>query len=170
MKEWTNLASLPLLQTSLKVTGLSKELITSKKLGHAYLPFTIPFCPQIEALLFLNTRSTTLERSAKAALHLKGNQKLKMCVPQMWSPSVPAYHFCHSYHKSISQICSALLLWHIIRTGFCSQVAQIVKRLPTVWETWVQSLGLEDHLEKEMATHSSILAWKIPWTVELGRL
>ena len=46
----------------------------------------------------------------------------------------------------------------------------MVKRLPTVWETWVQSLGLEDHLEKEMATHSSILAWKIPWTVELGRL
>ena len=46
----------------------------------------------------------------------------------------------------------------------------MVKRLPTVWETWVQCLGLEDHLEKEMATHSSILAWKIPWTVELGML
>ena len=51
-----------------------------------------------------------------------------------------------------------------------SLVAQMVKRLPTMWETWVQSLGLEDLLEKEMATHSSILAWKIPWMEEPGRL
>ena len=46
----------------------------------------------------------------------------------------------------------------------------MVKRLPTVQETRVQSLGREDLLEKEMATHSSILAWKIPWVVEPGRL
>ena len=51
-----------------------------------------------------------------------------------------------------------------------SLVAQTVKRLPTMWETQVQSLGQEDLLEKEMATHSSILAWKIPWTEEPGRL
>ena len=49
-------------------------------------------------------------------------------------------------------------------------VAQTVKRLPTVQETWVLSLGWEDPLEKEMATHSSILAWKIPWMEERGRL
>ena len=49
-------------------------------------------------------------------------------------------------------------------------VAQTVKRLPTMWETWVRSLGREDLLEKEMATHSSILAWKIPWMEEPGRL
>ena len=49
-------------------------------------------------------------------------------------------------------------------------VAQTVKRLPTMRETQVQSLGREDLLETEMATHSSILAWKIPWTVEPGRL
>ena len=42
--------------------------------------------------------------------------------------------------------------------------------LPTMWKTQVQSLGWEDLLEKEMATHSSILAWKIPWTEEPGRL
>ena len=47
-----------------------------------------------------------------------------------------------------------------------SLVAQMVKHLPTMWETGVQSLGREDLLEKEMATHSSILAWKIPWTEE----
>ena len=51
-----------------------------------------------------------------------------------------------------------------------SLVAQTVKHLPTMRETWVQSLGQEDLLEKEMATHSSILAWKIPWAEEPGRL
>ena len=51
-----------------------------------------------------------------------------------------------------------------------SLVAQTVKRLPTVWETRVRSLGREDPLEKELATHSSILAWKIPWTEETGWL
>ena len=51
-----------------------------------------------------------------------------------------------------------------------SLVAQTVKRLYTMQETRVQSLGQEDPLEKEMATHSSTLAWKIPWTEEPGRL
>ena len=50
-----------------------------------------------------------------------------------------------------------------------SLVAQTVKRLPTIQETRVQTLGWEDLLEKEMATHSSTLAWKIPWTEEAGR-
>ena len=49
-------------------------------------------------------------------------------------------------------------------------VAQAVKNLPAMRETWVQSLGREDPLEKEMATHSSTLAWKIPWTEEHDRL
>ena len=46
----------------------------------------------------------------------------------------------------------------------------MVKNLPVMWEIWVQSLGQEDPLEKEMATHSSTLAWRIPWTEELGGL
>ena len=49
-------------------------------------------------------------------------------------------------------------------------MAQTVKSLPAKQETWVQSLGQEDSLEKEMATHSSTLAWKIPWTEESGGL
>ena len=49
-------------------------------------------------------------------------------------------------------------------------MAQRVKSLPAVWETRVRSLGQEDPLEKEIATHSSILAWKIPWMEEPGRL
>ena len=51
-----------------------------------------------------------------------------------------------------------------------SLVAQMVKRLPTMWETQVQSLDREDLLEKEMVTHSSIFAWKIPWMEKPGRL
>ena len=45
-------------------------------------------------------------------------------------------------------------------------MGQLIKNLLAKWETWVQSLGWEDPLEKEMATHSSILAWRIPWTVQ----
>ena len=49
-------------------------------------------------------------------------------------------------------------------------MAQMVKRLSAMRETWVRSLGWEDPLEKEMGAHSSTLAWKIPWTEEPGRL
>ena len=51
-----------------------------------------------------------------------------------------------------------------------SLVAQMVKRLPITWETWVQSLGQEEPLEQEIATCCSILAWEIPWTEEPGGL
>ena len=47
-------------------------------------------------------------------------------------------------------------------------MAQRLKGLPAMWEAWVQSLGQEDTLEKKMATHSTILAWRIPWMEELG--
>ena len=63
---------------------------------------------------------------------------------------------------------------HIIRDLYleygASLVAQLVKNLSAMQETWVQFLGWEDPLEKEMANHSSILAWKTPWTEEPGRL
>ena len=80
-----------------------------------------------------------------------------------------------------TQPCSALLMCHqkhwfiwmqhlgrIIAQA--SLVAQRLKRLPPMWETWVRSLGWEDPLEKEMVTHSSILAWRIPWMDKPGRL
>ena len=51
-----------------------------------------------------------------------------------------------------------------------SLVTQRVKRLPTMQETWVRSLGWEDPLEKEMATHSSVFAWRIPWAEKPGSL
>ena len=49
-------------------------------------------------------------------------------------------------------------------------VTQTVKNLPAVWESWIPFLGQEDPLEKGMAIHSSIIAWRIPWTEEPGRL
>ena len=58
----------------------------------------------------------------------------------------------------------------IYRVKRASLVAQMVKSLPAVQETQVQSLGREDPLEKEMATHSSVPAWRIPWTEEPGGL
>ena len=54
---------------------------------------------------------------------------------------------------------------HQRKDSWASLVAQLVKNPPAMWETWVQSLGGEDPLEKGKATHFSILAWRIPWTV-----
>ena len=64
-----------------------------------------------------------------------------------------------------------MFLWnHVSLIYRTSLVAQTVKRLSTMWETRVRALGWEDPLEKEMAIHSSTIAWKIPWTEEPGRL
>ena len=62
------------------------------------------------------------------------------------------------------------LLMVSIEAHWASLVAQMVKNLPVMQETWGASLGWEDPLEKGMDTHSSILAWRIPWTEEHGRL
>ena len=71
----------------------------------------------------------------------------------------------------IYPLISNLLNWlryivNIYLLPSASLVAQLVKNSPAVWETWVQSLGWEDPLEKGKATHSRILAWRIPWTVQ----
>ena len=60
--------------------------------------------------------------------------------------------------------------WIDLEMTKASRVAQMVKSLPALWETWVQSLGQEDPLEKEMTVHSRILAWKILWMEESGGL
>ena len=57
-----------------------------------------------------------------------------------------------------------------LRCSWPSLVAQLVKNLPAMWETWVRSLGWENLLEEEKSTHSCILAWEIPWTEEPGGL
>ena len=55
---------------------------------------------------------------------------------------------------------------HPLQYSWASLVAQLVKNLPVMWEIWAQSLGWEDPLEKGKDTHSSILAWRIPWTIQ----
>ena len=59
---------------------------------------------------------------------------------------------------------------HLSLSFQASLVAQTVKNLPAVWETWFRSLSWEDPLEEGMATHSSLLAWRVPWTEEPGGL
>ena len=63
-----------------------------------------------------------------------------------------------------------LSVYQYISALLASLVAQMVKRLPAMWETWVLSLGQEDPLEKKMTTHSSVLAWKIPLIEKFGGL
>ena len=57
-----------------------------------------------------------------------------------------------------------------LQYSWASLITQMVKNLPAMWETWVQSLGWEDPLKEGMATHSSILAWRLPWTEEPSTL
>ena len=62
------------------------------------------------------------------------------------------------------------VIWTMLHGLSASLVVQTVKNPPAMWETWVQSLGWGEPLEEGMATHSSILAWRIPWTEEPGGL
>ena len=87
------------------------------------------------------------------------------------SSKFPSWYFPFSYvytHRGLNpqQWLKTLPFFQL----YMKKLAQMVKRLPAVWETWVRSLGWEDPLEKEMATHSRTLAWKIPLTEQPGRL
>ena len=105
---------------------------------------------------FLNVSKPQLLHLSSGVLISQGcwKDKLRFCPPIHLS----TYHFeviKYFISKSITML---------------SLVAQMVKNLPAMQETWVRSLGREDPLEKEMATHSSILTWRIPWTEEPGGL
>ena len=87
--------------------------------------------------------------------------------------------FCYFFLSPLVYVLGCGKLWFMFfclrytleeRSFGASQVAQMVKNLPAMQEIRVQSLGREDHLEKGMETHSSILAWRIPWSEEPGRL
>ena len=72
--------------------------------------------------------------------------------------------------SAVGTMTSFMLIISILYTLRVSVVVQRVKHLPEMWEIWVQSLDQEDPLEKEMASHSSTLGWKIPWMEEPGKL
>ena len=87
--------------------------------------------------------------------------------PTLWADSSPS----EPPGQPLNVKGTRILLYSIwVRAGrnWASLVAQLVKNLPARWETWVQSLGWEDPLEKGKATHSSIMAWRIPWTSPWG--
>ena len=126
--------------------------------------------------IFLEINFQTWRRFKSSVQHFYLDQKCEeicllcqglnlLLIP---SPGPLTQSHCVSQHQGQE---SHRLQWYSlehIRSGFL--VAQRVKRLPAMQETWVQSLGREDPLEKEMATHSSTLAWDIPWTEKPGRL
>ena len=96
-------------------------------------------------------------------------------------PSMGSHRVRHDWSDLAVAVAISLLLLYLYNKGIlfllqtleysrASLVAQRVKRPPAMQKTWVQSLSREDPLEKEMATHSSTFAWKIPWTEEPGRL
>ena len=70
----------------------------------------------------------------------------------------------------LAELFRTFFIFWLHHTAWEPAVAQMIMNLPAMQETWVQPLGQEDALEKGMATHSSILAWKIPWTGEPGGL
>ena len=82
-----------------------------------------------------------------------------------WTEEPGRLHVVHGVAKSRTRLSDFTSL-HAPRQA--SLVAQTVKNLPAMQETWVRSLGWEDSLEKGVATHSSILAWRVPWTEEPG--
>ena len=98
-----------------------------------------------------------------------------MLSPQAWWPTTGGLGLLTQIHSSVyppklHSMCIFFLIHKIYSECWASLMAQMVKKLPEMQETLVQSLGWEDSLEKEIATHSSILAWRIPWTEEPGGL
>ena len=100
---------------------------------------------------------------------------MQYCSLQHWtlllSPVTSTTRYCFCFGSIPSFFLELFLHWYpVAYWAPTNLVAQTVKHLPTRQEIWVWSLGGEDPLEKQMATHSSTLAWKIPWTEESGRL
>ena len=92
---------------------------------------------------------------------------VRVTKSRTWQSNWTIYEDTNLVESGMGNTDFATLLYWLQRA---SLVAQSVKNLPAMQEIWVRSLGQEDSLEKERATHSSILSWKIPWTEEYGRL
>ena len=108
---------------------------------------------------------------------ISGSSVFSKSSLNIWKFSVhillkPGLENFEHYFACVWNECNCVVVWRFFGITFIwdSIVAQRLKLLPATWETWVRSLGLEDPPEKEMATHSSILAWRIPWMEELGGL
>ena len=131
----------------------------------------MPTCLRVTKLMGHNYWACSLEL---------GKHNYSVHMPQPLTPAVHLSLCCPTSSAGKESACSAGDLSSTPRSGrksvgegisyplqysWASLVAQLVKNHPAMWETWVRSLDLEDPLEKGNATHSSILAWRIPWTV-----
>ena len=98
------------------------------------------------------------------------------CLFWSWKLCCKYFSLCHLFLDLVIYVCSQLILLFAFKLLtlqefiLASLLAQMVKHLPAMQETWIQSLDREDPLEKDMATYSSTLAWRIPWLEEPGRL
>ena len=111
------------------------------------------------------SRSFTKEKRAlKMRRTVAGHRKLKKTTERIIKADPPTT--TQEIAKELN-VDHSTFIWLLKQTR---KIAQTVKRLPTMRETRVRSLGWEDRVEKEMATHSNSLAWKIPWTEDPGRL
>ena len=115
-------------------------------------------------ILFLTRGEMQMKRSGYRGWIINGSliQRFKVCC-KVWSSQLLKPHYIlHSLNSQLIKEDSG--------PGKASLVAQIIKNLPAMWDTWVHSLSREEPLEKRMAAHSSFLAWRIPWTEEPGGL
>ena len=104
--------------------------------------------------------------------HSQGFSIVNKAEIDVFSFKIPFTHICacsKSLRSCLTEVgCHFLLQYLCVCGGFPGD--SVVKNLPAMWETWVWSLGWEDPLEKDMATLSSVLAWRIPWTEKPGGL
>ena len=156
-----------------------KDRAPRKEALSVYYPFAL--CPSFSFLLEGGLdawrQCSRLETTRIEATHWMGRRKMLESLGIWVGTGLPNSGLLLCLFKLLfvecSVPCSCLPSWLMYYSYIAfvfPLVAQTVKRLPTMWETWVQSLGRQDLLEKEMVTHSSTLAWKIPWTEEPGRL
>ena len=110
--------------------------------------------------------SRMTESTGPEAMRLGAEFRLSLNPSCLLTYRIGSVHGVVARTKS-PRVSKMLCIYHLLRA---SLVAQRVKHLPAMWETRVQSLGREDSLEKEIATHASMFAWRIPWMEEPGRL
>ena len=189
MKMWSNTSSHSLLiRVQNGADFLEKFISFLTKLTHFYRT------TQTSCSLIFTLRSWTL-RSTKSLpmdvyssfIHIAKTWSQPRClfegewINKLWHIQTMGYYSVlkkkkkTKKHKTTDELLNPEKTWRNLKCLSLSKkraslVAQLVKNLPTMWETWVRFLGWEDPLEREMATHSSTIAWKIPWKEEPSRL
>ena len=163
------------------VHGITESDRTDRlSLSLSELPWKMAHAGHLKQLAFIFTKIWRLDVQDQGMGRLGFSRDLSPwlaygCILALSSHGLFSVHV--KYSPSVSTSYNDILQWYQscgirIRDlpSRTSLVAQMVKCLPTMWETWVQSLGQEDLLEKAMVTHSSILAWKTPWMEKPGKL